>query len=60
MKYRKKPKTMPKPETIARAFAQQGYQLETIANHYDLYQGTIEEMLAKYICKLKKWNRASE
>jgi transposase len=53
---KKKPNTIPKPETVARAFAQQGYQIETIANHYDLKVSTIEAMIAGYICRIKKWN----
>lgn len=54
---KKKPQTFPKPKTVAMAFAKHGYQIETIANHYDLYPSTVEELLAKYIRKISGWDK---
>lgn len=50
-----KKKSIPKPKTVARAFAKHGYQIPTIAGHYGLSIGTIEYLLAKYINKLSGW-----
>lgn len=58
MKDKKKPKkTIPRPTTVARAFAKHGYPIQTIAGHYGIGLGTVEYLLAKYINKISGWDK---
>lgn len=55
MSKKKNYKTFPKPITVARAFAKNGWQIESIAGHYGIAVWHVELLLAKHILKTNGW-----